>query len=315
MKTAPVAVSVVIVSWNSRNHLAMCLPSLVNQAGVPIEVIVVDNFSRDGSADFVRREFPSVRLMALKDNLGFGHGCNVGAREAVGRHILFLNPDTVVAQGCIETLAAWLDSHSAAGAVAPRLQNLDGSLQPSARRLPTLWGEFCQEFRLSSLFAQSEMFSSYYMAGWDHAVERTLEAVTGASFMIRREVFNRIGGFDAEFFMYYEEMDLFKRLRQSGYTLTYLPSACVAHVGGGSTGGFNALSHGWLLNSRVLYHSKESGESAVWILWVIHVMSAVVVGLFAILADVLGVAPEKARVHRERSRFTLTHVLGRTLGP
>lgn len=314
MKPDAVAVSVVIVSWNSRNHLALCLPSLVSQTGVPIEIIVVDNFSHDGSADFVRREFPSVTLVALKDNLGFGHGCNVGAREATGRHILFLNPDTVVAQDCVGKLAGWLDSHSAAGAVAPRLQNLDGSLQPSARRLPTLWGEFCQEFRLSSLFPHSEMFSSYHMAGWDHAAERTLEAVTGAAFMVRKDVIERVGGFDEEFFMYYEEMDFFRRLRQSGFSLDLLPSACVAHVGGGSSGGFNALSHGWLLTSRVLYHRKVSGEAAVWVLWLIHLMAAAVVGLFAVIADVLGIAPEKARVHRERCRLTVMHLMGRVLG-
>lgn len=313
MNPGTVAVSVVIVSWNSRNHLAMCLPSLLSQAGVPLEIIVVDNFSRDGSADFVRREFPSVRLLALKDNLGFGHGCNEGARLAVGRHIFFLNPDTVVAQDAVHTLCQWLDSHSTGGAVAPKLLNLDGGLQPSARRLPTLWSEFCQEFRLSSLLPSSEIFSSYHMAGWDHDSERTLEAVTGAAFMVRREAFQRVGGFDTAFFMYYEEMDLFRRLRELGFTLHFVPGAEVAHVGGGSSGGFNARSHGWLLTSRVLYHRKVSGEAARWVLKVIHVLAASVVGLTSVIAEVLGIAPEKARVHKERCQLTLRHVLGGAL--
>jgi GT2 family glycosyltransferase len=220
--------SVCIVNWNTRGDLRRALTS-VYSARITLQVVVVDNASRDGSAEMVRESFPDVRLVEAGKNLGFARGYNRAAAEAEGRHLLILNPDTVVHAGALERLAGFLDSHREAGAAAPRLLNSDGSLQLSCRRFPTPLAAFFRNTVLGRLVPGNRYTRAYLMADWDHAEVREVDWVSGACVCIRREAWEEVGGFDEGFFMYAEDMDWCLRARGAGWRICYVPDAVITH--------------------------------------------------------------------------------------
>ena len=227
------SVSIVIVSFNAREHLERCLDVV---AGSGHEVVVVDNASSDGSPALVRERFPSVRLVELEENIGFGAANNVGMEVASGRWLLLLNSDAWPVGDAIERLAAFGEAHPRAGIVGPRLRNTDGSLQPSVRGHPTLWRIATEYLFLRRLAPRSRALNAFYGGGFDHASVREVEVLKGAVLLVRREAFEAVGGFDPAYFMYGEEMDLCYRVREAGWTVVFDPDAEFVHVGGVSTG-------------------------------------------------------------------------------
>jgi N-acetylglucosaminyl-diphospho-decaprenol L-rhamnosyltransferase len=226
-------VSIVIVSFNAREHLERCLEAV---AGGEHEVVVVDNASSDGSPALVRERFPSVRLVELEENIGFGAANNVGMEVASGRWLLLLNSDAWPVGEAIERLAAFGEAHPRAGIVGPRLRNTDGSLQPSVRGHPTLWRIATEYLFLRRLAPRSRALNAFYGGGFDHASVREVEVLKGAVLLVRREASEAVGGFDPAYFMYGEEMDLCYRVREAGWAVVFDPDAEFVHVGGVSTG-------------------------------------------------------------------------------
>jgi len=223
--------SVCIVNWNTSTDLEQALASVLQpDPGLRQEVIVLDNASQDGSADMVRGRFPGVTLIQSARNLGFAAGYNRAAAQARGRHLLMLNPDTVVAPGALGRLVRFLDHHPGAAAVGPRLLNSDGSLQLSCRRFPRPMAALLRNTLLGRLIGGRDRFTrEYLMANWDHATTREVEWISGAAMAIRREAWGKVGGFDEGFFMYAEDMDWCLRAHQAGYTIHYLPEAVITH--------------------------------------------------------------------------------------
>jgi hypothetical protein len=228
-----IVISIVIVSFNAREHLERCLEAV---AGGEHEVVVVDNASSDGSQALVRERFSSVRLVELEENVGFGAANNVGMEAASGRWLLLLNSDAWPMANAIERLAAFGEAHPRAGIVGPRLRNPDGSVQPSVRGHPTLWRIATEYLFLRRLAPRSRALNAFYGAGFDYASEREVEVLKGAVLLVRREASESVGGFDPEYFMYGEEMDLCYRVREAGWTVVFDPDAEFVHVGGVSTG-------------------------------------------------------------------------------
>jgi hypothetical protein len=226
-------VSIVIVSFNAREHLERCLDAV---AGDAHEVVVVDNASADGSPALVRERFPSVRLVELEENIGFGAANNVGMEAASGDWFLLLNSDAWPVDDAIERLAAFGDAHPRAGIVGPRLRNTDGSLQPSVRGHPTLWRIATEYLFLRRLAPRSRALNAFYGGGFDHGSVREVEVLKGAVLFVRREASQAVGGFDPAYFMYGEEMDLCYRVREAGWSVVFDPEAEFVHVGGVSTG-------------------------------------------------------------------------------
>src|ERR1700757_1088036 len=148
-----IEISVIIVGWNARHYLELCLSSL---ADAPphrtFEIIVVDNASTDGSAEMIKTKFPHVKLIRSEENLGYPNGCNFGIREAHGRYIALVNPDVQVLPGCFDALADFLDQNPKVANVGPRVYNPDMTQQSTCRQFPTLWNNFCSLMRLNSLF-------------------------------------------------------------------------------------------------------------------------------------------------------------------
>ena len=228
--------SISIVSWNTRDLLKQCLESVfAHLDGVDTEVIVVDNASEDSSPDMVEREFPQVVLIRQTSNGGFAQANNVALAESSGKYFLLLNSDTIVHPGSIKRLVDFMESIPEAGAAAPKLLNLDGSLQRSCSIFPSPATELYDAVYLSKLLPRSKLFGGYAMSYWDFDQERDVDFAGGSCLMLRRSALDQVGALDEGYFMYTEEADLCYRLKQAGWRVVFLPDAQIVHIGGQST--------------------------------------------------------------------------------
>ncbi|MGI5816752.1 MAG: glycosyltransferase family 2 protein [Armatimonadota bacterium] len=229
--------SIVIVSWNTRDYLDACLRSIDHAPDVVTrEVIVVDNASADGTAEMVARRYPDVTLIANDDNRGYAAANNQGIALARGEHLLLLNPDIVVHEGALDTLARFLQSHPQAGAVAPRLILPDGSVQASCRSFPTPDVVLYEALGLSRLFPRSRRFGKYRMTWWNYDDERTVDQPMASAITVRGEALKEMGVMDEQFPIFFNDVDLCKRLWDAGWEVWFTPEASMDHVGGASTG-------------------------------------------------------------------------------
>lgn len=228
--------TIIVVSYNTRELTHACLESVYRETGLPdFEVIVVDNASTDGSAEMIRSEFPQVRLLALDENVGFAAANNRAATEAGGRYILLLNPDTVVLDGAIDTLVAFAEAHPEYGIYGGATRFPDGSRNPtSGWNMASWWSLLTTGLGLSSLFRGSKIFDSESLAYWDWQSEREVDIVTGCFFLIRRDLWEGLGGFDLQFHMYGEDADLCLRARSLDARPVIVPTAEIIHYGGAS---------------------------------------------------------------------------------
>lgn len=228
--------SVLIISYNTRELSLACLRSLFAQTReASFQVIVVDNVSADGSADAVAGEFPQVRLIRSPKNLGFAAGNNLAAREAAGEWLLLLNPDTVVLDRAIDRLLAFAESHPETSIFGGRTIFADGSLNAaSCWRRPTPWSAWCIALALSRLFRGSAFLNAEAYGGWPRDSVREVDIVSGCFLLIRRSLWEELGGFAPAFFMYGEEADLCLRARKLGHKCLVCPDATIIHYGGAS---------------------------------------------------------------------------------
>jgi N-acetylglucosaminyl-diphospho-decaprenol L-rhamnosyltransferase len=251
-------VSVVIVSYNSREYLARCLGAV---ADGPHEVVVVDNASTDGSPAFVRERFPSVRLLELTENRGFGAGNNAGMKEATGRWLLLLNADAWPVEDGVERLAAFAESRPGLAAAGPRVVGPDGCRQATVRGFPTLWRLATEYFFLRKLAPRSRALNAFYGAGFDYRSPHEADWLMGSVLLLRREAVEEVGGFDERFFMFSEEVDLCYRLRQAGWTVEFTPQAEFVHVGGASTRPEWGRLYREQLRSHLRFFAKHHGPA------------------------------------------------------
>ncbi len=232
----PVDLTVVILNWNTRDDLRLCLSSIqAHPSSFSTEVIVADNASEDGSRELVAEEFPWARLVAHPVNLGFCAGNNRAVPEDPGRYVLFLNPDTKVTECALDLLLKFADANPDIGIIGPKLLNQDGSLQYSCRRFPNLGAGFFRNTPLGRLFPKNRFTQDYLMTDWDHASVRDVDWVSGAALLIRREVLQKTGGFDEGFFMYCEDVDLCYRAHELGWRVVYYPDSVIYHLIGRSS--------------------------------------------------------------------------------
>lgn len=229
-------VSILVISYNTRELTLDCLRSVQVETTVPHEVIVVDNVSSDGSAAAIAAAFPGLTLLAESENHGFAKGNNIAASRARGEYILLLNPDTVVLDHAIDHLVAFAEQNPEARIWGGRTRFADGSLNPSSCwRKMGLWAIFCRSTGLTGLFPRSEVFNPEAYGGWDRGSERQVDIVSGCFFLIRRADWEALGGFDPTFFMYGEEADLCLRAaREMKARPRVTPSATIIHHGGAS---------------------------------------------------------------------------------
>ena len=228
--------SVTICSWNTLEDTRACLQSLsAVRDEADFEVIVVDNNSRDGSADMVAGEFPWVRLFRMDKNLGFTGGHNLALRERKGWHAFLLNSDAKVHPGALRTLLEYVAAHPDSGMLGPKLLNPDGTLQFSCRRFPNPIAAMFRNTFLGRLFPKNRFTREYLMLDWDHDKQREVDWVSGAAFLANGAMIDKIGTFDDAFFMYCEDVDWCWRAWKAGFRVVYVPQAVVTHAIGRST--------------------------------------------------------------------------------
>jgi GT2 family glycosyltransferase len=223
-------ISVVIVGWNARHYLELCLQSI---ADAPphrnMEIIVVDNASNDGSSEMIKAKFPEVKLIRSEENLGFARGNNLGIRQCQGRYVALVNPDVIVFPGCLDALADFLDKNPKVGDVGPRVLNPDMSMQSTCRRSPTLWNNFCSATGLATKFKNSRFFAGEHMFYFPHDRTLAVDVLVGCFSMIRRETFDEVGLLDENLFMYGDDVDWCRRAWKAGWQVVFFPGARAIH--------------------------------------------------------------------------------------
>jgi len=265
--------SVILVSFNTRGLLRECLLTLQREAGgVSYETIVVDNASSDGSADMVGADFPEVTLIRSKINLGFAAANNRAFKVARGRYIVLLNSDAFLRPGALAMSIEHMDASPRVGLAGGRLVGRDGSWQPSARMYPSTLNNLLLMSGLPAKFPKSRLLGRMDRTWADPLRPAQVDWVPGAYSIIRRSVLDRIGFFDERFFLYYEEVDLCRRVTAAENEIWYWPDIVVEHLGGESAKTLKNLRVGsrssqidlWRMRAALLYFRKHHGRLGAW---------------------------------------------------
>jgi GT2 family glycosyltransferase len=229
--------SIIIVNWNSKEYLGKCIASILAEThDIEFEIVVIDNASFDGSDEMLRQYYPQVRFLQSERNVGFAKANNAAFHESWGRHVLFLNPDTELAGPALNILLDSLRRLPNAGAVGCKLLNGDKTVQTSCiQSFPTIMNQLLDSESLRALWPNSSLWGNAPLFGGRTGPEE-VEAISGACVMMNRGVFEQVGLFSEDYFMYTEDIDLCHNIREAGYKNYYIPQATVIHFGGGSTG-------------------------------------------------------------------------------
>ena len=262
MSATPV-LSVVIPSWNTREFLAKCLATLAAAEKPECEVIVVENASTDGSLELLRAEHPGVQLIVNARNEGFARGCNQGLRVARGRYALLLNTDTEVAPDAIARLVRFLDEHPDYGAASPRLVHANGTTQRTVQEFPNLRTALFFSTPLERWFPDSRELRRYFMRDWDQESSRDVDQPPAAVLLLRKTMLDQVGLFDENLWLFYNDVDLSKRMLAAGWKTRYLAEARVVHHVGGSTSKFRDFIATWQ-RDRLRYYRKHHGRLGAW---------------------------------------------------
>ena len=260
--------SVILVNWNAGAKLLITLDVLYRAlAALPeSEVILIDNASSDGSAQAVAQQFPQLKVTYNSTNLGFGIANNIGFSQAQGRYALLVNPDLLMNTAAFEAMFNFMEAHPQAGVCGPKVLESDSvTVSPwCARRDPQPWDVFCEYAFLTRLFPRQRLFARYVMGDWDHTTNREVDALTGACMLVRREAIEQTSGFDEKFFMYGEDLDWCRRIRQAGWQVWYVASAEVQHEGARSTRQMSDHGSRWSLESNLRYFRKWGGNGEIF---------------------------------------------------
>jgi len=213
-----------------------CLSSLTSEVcRYPIDIIVVDNASSDGSPDCVESQFPNVLLIRNTENMGFAKANNIGVSVSTGKYLCFVNSDVKVLPDCITRLVEYCEEHPVAGMVGPRIIGGDGQLQRSCRGFPSVWNMFCRALALDSIFKDFKLFSGYLLNYWPQNSQREVDILSGCFWLVRRQAMEEVGLLDETFFIYGEDMDWCRRFWTKGWKVVFVPLGEAIHYGGGSS--------------------------------------------------------------------------------
>lgn len=228
--------SIIIVNWNSKDYLQQCIASILHsKSEIKFEIVVIDGGSFDGSGEMLRQCYPQVKFIQSDKNLGFAKANNVAFKASSGRLVLFLNPDTKVVVPAIDILFDQMQKLSGAGAIGCKLLNADGSIQTSCiQSFPTILNQLLDSNFLRALFPKSRLWGMASLFGVTNGPTE-VEVLSGACIMMRRSLFEQIGLFSEDYFMYAEDSDLCYKVRCAGYKNYFIPYATIFHFGGGST--------------------------------------------------------------------------------
>jgi GT2 family glycosyltransferase len=260
-------VTVLVVNYNTAHLIDKMFAALEASCGaLKLQVVVVDNASRDGSADLLRTKYPHVELIENSTNVGFGRANNQALPRIRARHVLLLNTDAFVAPDTLQKTVEYMDAHPHCGVLGVKLVGRDGGLQPSCRYFPTPWNIFLARTGLARFFPRARLVDDM---SWDHASVRECDWVPGCYYLVRREVIDCVGFFDPRYFLYYEELDHCRAVRRAGWSVLYFPFTQVVHIGGESAKSEGPLTadgrqiSAQQIESELLYFRKHYGPAGL----------------------------------------------------
>lgn len=306
----PVDISVVIVAWNAKKYVELCLQSLVDAPPRrSMEVFVVDNASIDGTLDMIESRFPWVKLIKSPENLGFSRGNNVAIRQTTGRYLALVNPDVIVFPDCLDELADFLDKNPKVGNVGPRVFNPDMTQQSTCRRFPTIWNNFCSALRLEGIFKGSRFFGGEHMFYFPHDRTLSVDVIVGCFSMIRREALDLVGLLDEGLFMYGDDVDWCRRARNAGWDVVFYPGARAIHDRGKTTAPFPV--HFAVAQQRSVLHYWKKHHSPLKVMGIqsIMVLHYLLRYMLAVFFSAAGRNDAQPKVRRQVSSACLREIL------
>ena len=254
--------SVIIVNWNTKDLLSQCIESIkTHTERTSYEIIVVDNFSSDGSPEMVEKNFPDVFLIKNKKNRGFGRANNQGLAKAQGKYILFINSDVVVEENCLDEMLDFMEKNPDVGASSCKLTFPDGTLQHSCRKFPSLKTFFLMLLGVRYFFPNMKIFRYYLMLDWDHSNIKEVDQIMGSFMLIRRDVLDQIGSFDERYWMYFEEVDLCLRMKKAGWKIVHYPYVSAVHFLSKSSEQWGEAKRITEFQSSLLKYFRKNGKT------------------------------------------------------
>lgn len=254
---------IITVNWNSGTQLKECIESIQKAEFSNCnlnKVVVVDNDSKDNSLELVEAlNFEKIKIIKNSENLGFGKACNIGAKNSQSDFILFLNPDAMVYKDTFYKLFDYAGKNDTSDVAVYGVQLIgdDGAVQRSCARFPSLWNMTVRSIGLNKI--NNKIFKTYAMDDWNHSETKQVDHVMGAFYLVDRKVFEKINGFDEKYFVYIEDLDLSKRIKDSGYKIIFVSEAQAYHKGGGTSEQVKAKRLFYSTRSRLIYGFKHFG--------------------------------------------------------
>jgi GT2 family glycosyltransferase len=273
---------IIIVNYNASEFLRKCIRSIVdNVKGVSYEIIVVDNASSDNSQQIMKKEFPHIKLITNKKNIGFSKANNQGVKiSKESRYVLFLNPDTVVQKRTIEEMIKYMDAHKDVGASTCKLVMPNGKIDDAIHRgFPTPWNAFSHFSGLEKLFPQSKLFAGYSLGWMNFEKPHEIDVLAGAFMLVRRSAGEEVKWWDEDYFFYGEDIDFCFMLKQKNWKIYYVPQVSITHLKGVS-GGIKAISREittadmetkkrathWRFEAMRIFYRKHYQQKYPWII-------------------------------------------------
>jgi len=278
--------TIVIVNYNTRQLLRPCIDAIHASAGsLHLQIVIIDNGSRDGSAEVMKAEFGDCELVFNPSNIGFGRANNLALPKVRGAYVLLLNTDAFVAIESLESTVRYMEANPAVSVLGVRLIGRDGELQPSCRYFPTPWNEFLSRTGLARLFPGTKLVDDM---AWAHDAPRECDWVPGCYYLVRKSVLDRVGLFDPRFFLYYEEVDHCRAVKAAGGQVVFYSGTTVVHIGGESAKSDSALTAGrqipaLQIESGLLYFRKHHGLPGVWLAAVLATVGDAVLAIKAVV--------------------------------
>lgn len=235
--------SIVIVSYNTEEFLQKCIDSIYkNSSGFTFEIVVVDNNSKDNSAEMIAENFKDIILIRNKENYGFSKANNIGVKKTTGRFVLFLNADTIVYSSTLNTMIEFMDKTKNAGAATSRLEMPNGKIDEASHRgFPTPWNSFSHFLGFEKFLGKTKLFGGYNLGFLDFSKTHEIDALAGAFMMVRRKAGAEVNWWDEDYFFYGEDLDFCYMLKQKGWKIYYVPEVSILHYKGVS-GGIKKIS-------------------------------------------------------------------------
>ena len=266
--------SIIIVTHNAKDFLRNCLKSVFEKIkNLSFEVLVVDNASSDGTFEMLKNEFPQVKVIFSKENLGFAKANNLAIKEAKGKYIFLLNPDTILLDENFERLIDFAQKNPDVGAIGPKVLNSDFTIQHQCKRgFPTPWNIFCYLSGLAKIFPKSKIFAGYLLTYLDTEKIQEVDSLSGCAMVVKREVIEKVGMMDEDYYLYGDDLDWCYRIKSAGWKVVYFPETKIIHYGGkGGTGKKPYFNIYHFYRSAFIFYRKHPAKKYFFLInWLVY---------------------------------------------